>query len=365
MNEKIQPKEMAITVSSFIVGIGILVAPRTIAGNTLSIDGAFCYLIAGMVTLVFAWIIAKLASRFPDQMFYSYTASILSKPVAFVLTFLAGLYYLIMTIYITRSIADMAKHFLFDRTPVYIIVLLFLFVIVYAAFGSEASIIRLHVLFFPIVLVTLLFVLVMNIGFLKVDNLMPVFVTPLPRFLSGTTECLYSLMGADIMLFYLSRMKQPERGVRAGMIGVVIPTLLFMLIYLFLIGVFSRDVIRVLGYPTIELAKEIQVPGEFFERFESVFLSIWIMTIFNTASTSLNLAQLAFSSLFPRMQKSTMLLTLSPLIYLAATSYRNSAELIRTSHHIVILGLFATVLMPFIMLVILKVREVKRRHGQG
>src|SRR5690625_8030978 len=59
-----------------------------------------------------------------------------------------------------------------------------------------------------------------------------------------------------------------------------IPVGLYLFIYVMCIAVFGNHVTENLIYPTIELAKAVDIPGEFFERFESIFFVVWIMAFF-------------------------------------------------------------------------------------
>ncbi|MBO9600095.1 MAG: GerAB/ArcD/ProY family transporter, partial [Cohnella sp.] len=83
---KIGTREMALMLSSIILGVGVLTMPRDLAKATESSDGWLSILIAGSVAIVLAWIASKLAARFPGRSFYDFTSSIVSKPVATVVT---------------------------------------------------------------------------------------------------------------------------------------------------------------------------------------------------------------------------------------------------------------------------------------
>src|SRR5699024_9639629 len=84
------------------------------------------------------------------------------------------------------------------------------------------------------------------------------------------------------------------------------------------IGVFGNIVTSNLMYPTLDLAKRVDLPGAIFERIDSIAYTIWIMAIFNTVCMFLDICVLLLSSIFKKAKKQTMLFILSPIILFIA-----------------------------------------------
>jgi spore germination protein len=361
-DEEIDSKEIMLGTASMVIGIGILTLPRLVARVTESSDGWMSILIAGILAIFLAWVAAKLASRFPQMTFITYTERIATKPVAIILTCLMFIYFFFFSAYITRGIAIIAKQYLFDETPVEVIALIFILIITYAVAGSRVGLLRLNLLFFPIVLFFIVMLLSFSTGLVELKNLKPFFVTNWTGIFQGVKESIFSLLGFEIILFYISYMNRPKDAPKAAVIGVAIPVVLYLFTYLIVISVFAIEPTREVMYPTIELAKEVELPGQFFERLESVFFVIWIMTIFNTGSMAFDICILSISSIFKKAKKMTLIWALSPLVYMVSMMPQDIIEYSNFGKYVSYLGLVIVGIIPSTLLIIAKIRGV-RGHG--
>jgi spore germination protein len=358
-DQEISTKEMAIAIASMIIGVGAFTLPRLVAETAKSSDGWIPILLSGAVALVFAWVAAKLTMRFPGLSFREYTGLIVTKPIAALLTFVMSGYFLMFTAYEVRAIADISKEYLFNKTPIEVIALAFLLVVVYAVSRSRAGLFRLNMLFLPIVMSVIMLVLFASIGFFEFGNLKPYFATDWKGLLQGGKASIFSLMGFEIVLFYAMLMNRPKQAPKAVLIGTAIPVPLYIFIYICSIGVFSVEATSQIEYPTIELAKEIRIPGEFFERMESLFFVIWTMTIFNTACMALDISIMALSSLFNRIGKFIWIILLSPLSYIIAMTPQDMVEFASYASMISYSGVGFGFTLPVVLLLVAKLRGVK------
>ncbi|MCC0565552.1 GerAB/ArcD/ProY family transporter [Brevibacillus borstelensis] len=358
-DQKIGQKEMVFIVANVVIGVGILTFPRTLAAKTGSIDGWISILISGLVASVIGWLLGKLASRFPANSFFEYASLIVSRPVAQVITFLVGIYFLLFVSFEARARGNIAKQYLFTTTPVEVITLAFLLIVQYAVAGTRIALLRLNMLFFPIVLLISAVVQLYSIQMLELDNVRPLFTTGLGALLQGSKEVNLSFSGYEVVLFYTLLMTRAEDAPKAVVKGLLIPIFLYLTIYIFVIGVFSAEVVKNLTYPTIELAKDVEVPGGFIERVESLFFTIWIMTIFNSCTVFFDLAIFNLGSIFPNVRKFTWLLIISPLVYMISLWPQNLVQFFSLGDQLVYFGIFITYLVPILLLLIAKWRGVR------
>ncbi|WP_099157727.1 GerAB/ArcD/ProY family transporter [Virgibacillus ndiopensis] len=359
-DEKISEREIMIAIPSMVIGVGILSLPRGVAAATTGSDGWITVLVSGIVIIFLTWMTAKLASSFPNKSFLSYSTLIVTKPIAVILTFLFAVTSLMITAYEVREISDIAKQYLFDRTPVAVIALSFLLVVVYAVSGSRAGIFRLNMMFLPIILFITLSVFVFNLGWFKLSNLMPFFQTSFTGYAKGISTGITSYMGFGIILFYVSLVEKPEKTPKYAVMGMCIPVVAYILLFVTCIGVFGHSVASNLLFPTIELAKEVDIPGGFFERFESVFFVIWIMAIFNTTVMAFDVAVLALSSIFKNRAKMTLMLFLTPLVYAVAMYPEDLTEVDTFGKIIGYITAFVTISITVLLTVIAKLRRVRQ-----
>lgn len=163
-DQEIGQKDILFALASVVIGLGVLTLPRTVADAAKSSDGWISILIGGIIAMFFTWIAAKLASRFPKQTFIEY-GLIVTKPVAYLLTFLFAVYNILYVGFELRGVANVSKQYLFERTPVEVLSLVLLLVIMYAVSGSRAALLRLNLMFLPIVLFIGFILLFMGLGF--------------------------------------------------------------------------------------------------------------------------------------------------------------------------------------------------------
>lgn len=84
-DEKISDREIMIAIPSIVISVGILSLPRDLATTSVASDGWIVILVSGVLAVLITWLLAKLAVGFPNQSFFTYTSTILSKPVAIVI----------------------------------------------------------------------------------------------------------------------------------------------------------------------------------------------------------------------------------------------------------------------------------------
>jgi len=325
-DEFISEREIMIAVPSIVIGVGALSFPKSLASMTIAADGWLPILVGGVIAVLITWCIAKMSASFPNQSFLTYASRIVTKPLALVLTFIFSILSLQIAIYQMRQIADISKQYIFDQTPVEVIALVFLLVVIYAVAGSRVGLFRLNALFLPIILFILLLLIVFSLNKFEKEHLFPIFETSFMEYVKGMDSVISSYTGFGILWFYIVLVKQPKKAPKSAAIGMCVPVILYILIFIVCIGVFGNEVTRNLIFPTVELAKNAEIPGEFFERFDSVFFTIWIMAIFNTATLALDVSVFALTSIFKKTPKHKILFILSPIVYIVAMFPENFLE---------------------------------------
>lgn len=251
-----------------------------------------------------------------------------------------------------------AKQYLFMRTPIEAINLVFLLVVVYAVAGSSVGLLRLNMLFFPFVLTIALAVQFMNIGFIDMENYLPVFQSSWRGIGEGSTYSAFSFLGFEILLVYMIYANQPKKVPKAAMFGSLVTMAFYMVIYVFAIGVFGAASAAEIQFPTVEMAKEVEVPGEIFERFESIFFTIWIMTVFNTASMAYDVGLHTLKTLLPKVKRMNMILFLTPLVYLMSMIPEDFIELEALGGLLAYSSIAVSMVIPLILYITAAMRGV-------
>jgi spore germination protein len=357
-DEKIEGKELAFSVASMMLGVGILTLPRLVAESTIGSGGIISILMAGLFFISFGWLTAKVVSKFPQQNIYQYLTKTVSKYAAIILVLGLSLSFLLATALEARVIGNITKFYFFDRTPTEVLSFVFLLVVIYGVAGSRVALLRLNIMFFPIVLLIVVAVQLFNINFFELNNIKPMFASSAAQYFDGANETTLSFVGYVIVLVYISLLRNPEKAPKMTVIGMSLPLGIYLLIYLFCLGVFANAVTANITYPTIEIAKEVEVPGKFFERFESIFFTIWVMTIFTTAAMAYDAAVYCLQTLFPKVKKIKWIIALAPIIYVVSMAPKDAIELHNLGKFIAVLGFFYGVIMPLLLFLVIKLRRL-------
>ena len=274
---------------------------------------------------------------------------LLSKPIAVMIMVLFLLQLIAMTSFQVREIGVLAHQYLFDQTPIEVISLSFLLVVVYAVSGSRAGIFRLNIIFFPFVIGGLLLVILLPLGLIQLENLLPIFQTDFPGYVRATYSSIGTFLGFSIVLFYSGLMKEPKKTPKMVGKGVLIAVLFNLFLYLVCIGIFGNATTSNLFFPTFELSRTVEIPGGFFDRFDSILFGIWTIIIFTTAMFSYDLIVMIVMMLFKNAKKMNIIFLVSPLIFFISMLPKNYIELIyigRTlNHSMFILMIMVTILL--------------------
>ncbi|MGN8648011.1 GerAB/ArcD/ProY family transporter [Gracilibacillus sp. HCP3S3_G5_1] len=357
-DEKISDKQILIAVPAFVIGIGILSLPHSIASVTMASDGWVSLLSGGLVTILITWSVAKLSASFPNQSFITYSSVIVSRPLAILLTFMFGILSMFVTALQIRQIADISNHYLLIETPIEIISFTFLLLIIYAVAGSRIGLFRLNTLFLPFVLFIAVVVMVFNINLFNPNFLLPMFQTDFNGYVEGFKNGILSYTGFGILWFYITLVRKPEKAPRMAVFGICVTIVLYLSLYLTCIMVFGNAVTSNLQYPTIELAKIVEIPGGVLERFESLFFVIWIMAIFNTTAMAFDITVLAINSIFTNMVKIKLILIIAPIIYVTSMYPQDLIQVSTFASYIGYSSTFYTSFVVILLFVIAKIRRV-------
>ena len=357
--EFINDKDIMFAVASNIISVTILFLPRYIAENTVSADGWITILFGGLIAIVFGWLLAKIASSFPNQSFLSFASYLVSKPVAIILSILFIAQYIAISAFQIREIATLSHEYLFDRTPLEVVCLAFILVVIYAVSGSRAAIFRLNILFFPFIIGGLLLLIFFPLGAMKLENLLPIFETDLKGIVQGTTASLNAFLGFGIVLFYIALVKKPKKTPKMTVLGILWPFFFYIVIFIVCIGVFGNAATNNLYYPVFELSKTVSNPGNFIERFDSILFIIWTIIVFTTSLMAFDIAVLLLNLIFKNAKKMTIILILSPIIFFLAMLPTNYISINTIAKYMAYIEIGFLVFVIFLLGIMLLIKGVK------
>lgn len=356
--DRITTHQAVMFVTNFIFGAGILTLPRTITEKIKTPDSWIAITVTGLIITLVAVIILKLCQRYPNETFYQFNQKLLGKWLGLLLSFTVICYYIVLSAFEVRTMAETTRLFLLQGTPTWAIMMPFLWIGLYLVQGGVNVIARLLEIIFPITVLFFLLVMSLGIGLFEVDNLRPVLGSGVRPVLKGLTTSSLSFAGFEILLFIYMFMKEKNKATKVPLLGVGIPFIFYTITVVIVIGSISVDAVLSQTWPTLTFIRSFEITGFLFERFDSLILVIWIMQIFATYVIALFIATLGLNQIFSTSTH-VFIYSLIPLIYLVSMIPKNINDVFKMSDMIGNFSLCLFIIMPLVLFIISKVKERK------
>nr|WP_231860480.1 GerAB/ArcD/ProY family transporter [Paenibacillus polymyxa] len=193
--------------------------------------------------------------------------------------------------------------------------------------------------------------IILNINHFNLDNLRPVFHKGWRPIFESLKVIPFSTMGFESILILTNVMTHPQKAWKAGWIGYSIAMGLYILMVTMVIGCMSVEEVSRLQWPVVSFAQQIEFPGAFLERFEILFIILWTIKIFMTASNYYFYIVTGISQLTQKWNKYICYL---PLIILFCLSMypQNFIEIGNFDKIIGYVGIVVCAAVPSVLLVI-------------
>lgn len=358
-SEQITTPQTAVIVSSFILGVGIITLPRSATEKLGTPDAWITVIIGGLISMLVGLVIVKLSQQFPGKTFYQYNQQIVGKGLGWFLSFILITYFIVLTGFEVRAMAEVIRVFLLVATPIEVNIILLLCVSVYLVVGGMNPIARLYEILLPFTIIIFVLVLFLGLQVFELDNLRPVLGDGLAPLIKGMEPSALAYLGFEIMLFLPAFMGKPNEAMKALVIGLSIPMILYLITVIIVIGGLSVDDVVTETFPTVTLIRSFELTGILFERYESLLFAVWILQIFTTVSLAHYLASLGFSQLFKKSTR-PFAFGMLPVIYLIAMAPQNVNDVFKLGNMISYSFVFICTIVPFVLYLIAKRR--RRSH---
>jgi spore germination protein len=356
--DQITTPQTVVIISNFILGIGILTLPRTVTEKVKTPDGWITIILGGIIALVVAIIMVKLAERFPGKSIFQYSNEITGKVIGSVVSLCIIIYYLTLSSFELRAMSETTRLFLLEGTPNWAIILPFIWVGLYLITGGINPIARMFEIIFPITILFFLLVMFLGIKVFDINNLRPVMGMGVMPVMKGLTTTSLSFVGFEIILIIYMYMKEPGRALKATVIGLSISLVFYCVTFVMVIGSLSIDGAVTQTWPVLTFIRSFEISGLFVERFDSLLLVIWIMQLFTTFTVCYYAAALGLSHLFKK-KIDLFIYGLAPLIYIVSMMPKNINEMFQMGSMIGNFTLYFFSCVPILLLLITLVRGKK------
>lgn len=278
-NEKISGTQLCVFIVLAVLGVGAFSLPRQVAeaaGN----DGWVTVLLGGAATFFDYFLISRLARKFPGDTLVEISMKITGKYVSYILLLIFWLYMLLVVSMTIRIFGEVVKMSILKRTPIEVILISLLVLVLALVRGGVEPIVRFDQVVFPIIVVTIVFIIIFALPRTDPTNILPFFRTSPDRIIKGTYQTMYSYGGFELVLLILPFIREPRKILRPGFISFLIIAGIYLSVVILSLFKFGALDVTKLIWPTLSLIRSIEIPGSFIERSEAIVMATWILLAF-------------------------------------------------------------------------------------
>ncbi|MFB5192604.1 GerAB/ArcD/ProY family transporter [Alicyclobacillus fastidiosus] len=350
--------EAAAILISTIIGVGVLALPR-FAVEGANTGAPLVTILGILMAFIGLWLITRLGMRFPSQSIIEYSERIIGKWLARCGSVLIVLFFAVLTSLGAREFGEVVVTAVLPRTPVNVTTIVMLLLAAICTRTNMTTFAYAHLFYLPFLLGPALFILAFttkNANFLNVQPLIGNEPSMMGMVMGALTVCAL-FQGSFIMTFVIPAMRSPSRAMTSSFWALIISGGMYLVTVVATLAVFGSEEIKLLLWPTLELAKTTMMPGEVLERLDAVFLALWVTAVFTTLYSTYSLTVRAIKDLFHLRDHSMLAFFILPFVFLIAMLPPNIVQLYRVIEIAGRVGMVLTVVYPLILLVVAKIRK--------
>lgn len=323
---------MFLVVSS-IFGVTGLALPR-LAADVAGVDSIVTIPIAGAIALIFLYFTVKLSAEYPSKTVVEYVNDILGSFLGKICGVILTLYILSVSGIVLRIFADAAKGLMLPQTPLEIIMISMIFTSTYLTMNGISSISKVCEIFIPIIIIVSAALILLSLKHFDIEEFYPIFSMGAKPILLGVPNIFTAFVGFEILMFITPFTDKNNNVLKYSIWGMIIPTCIYTFQILATIGVLGLDTTKFSIYPTLELARYINFPGAFAERFDIFFMIFWVLASFSTFSCYFYMSALSITKLAGLQEYKPFILITVPIIFLFSLVPQNQERIFLYSKYI-------------------------------
>ncbi|UCZ53762.1 spore germination protein [Bacillus shivajii] len=305
-NKQISTNQLLFLVLQSQIGIGVLSLAHDLYLNAFT-DGWISIINAGIVNLLFLFIILTLNKQYPQDTLYDFSQKITGMFFGKLFSCLYVLYFISVNILVIHLSTGVLKKWLLPLTPEWILFLVFISVAVYLVKENLRIIARVYVIvsLLVIVLIALILSAYMEVN---VKYIFPVGQSGIKNIMLASHEAIVAMLGFELLLIvYPFVQASHKQKVKYSALAVIAVTTLYTFFVFSSYIYFSPDQLAVIPEPLLYMLKAVDY--ELIERLDLIFLVIWIVPMTTSIGIYIYLSSIGLSKLFRQQdhQKSSFI----------------------------------------------------------
>lgn len=237
-------------------------------------DAWIAVLLGALIPLLSLFLIERMARRYPQLSFVGLSKTLFGQFLGPALIILFVAYEIFYQSVVIRAFSEITAVYLLPNTPMFVIILVILSAVYYAASRGAQVVGRINEIFFFFLVLSLFLLLPPTFKEANYLYLLPVATTAPVKILKGVLATQYAYGGMEVLLVYYSMVGNKNEVMKAGLIAVGITTFIYLFITIICLMVFSSEVLPAILWPGLNLLKIAYFPV--IERLEFLFLTLWL-----------------------------------------------------------------------------------------
>ncbi|MDD3704854.1 MAG: endospore germination permease [Clostridiaceae bacterium] len=319
--------------------------------------GWYATLISAAVALLGFSFIYLLLKRFPDKGIVEIFDIAFGRVIGFIISCILGLYMLFITVARTSELSGFLRVYVAPQSPNWFIIGIFVVCIYTLSILGLESIARLSKLLIYPLLLGFLTVLLLGVQNYDFNNLFPAFGYGLDKIAyNGILRS--SVYGEVIILAIFAKSFQGARFIKKeGIIGISLSAAIISLSLLCCSLTFPYYIEQEITSPMYELSTLIDY-GRFVQRVEAIFLYVWIMSNFISATVVFYSFMSIFCYTFRIPDKKPIIIGSCIILYTVSLMHKNIISIILGYISIIRnFGSLPLFVLPLITLIAVMIRK--------
>ena len=266
------------------------------------------------ICLIIGFLIYILFKKFPGLDIIDISGYLGGNIFKNIIGFIFIAYFMITSSLLLRNFCEGLKVVYYPYTNILYIILMFVIAIGIANSLGFNSTIKTTALIFPVILISILLLFVGNLDKFSFQKIFPIFGDGIKStFVLGLAN-IGSFAGISYLYLLPPLLKEPEKFKKICIISIALSGLFIFICVATLLFMFSVYISTDEIMPLFSVSRYIEF-GNFFQRFESLFLLIWTIAFCCYLSISFKFSTYIFTKMFKLADSSQLIYVFSVLTY--------------------------------------------------
>lgn len=327
-NDKISSFQCFVLFVSVMIGIGIVFMPSGVAKYAQQ-NGWIAVILGGVISFLVYMLLFKITMSNPDVTFIELLNTAFGKVAGIVFSLIYVIYFVIFSSFETRLIAETAKEFLFNTTPIEVLIITFLLTCGYISRYGIEVVARMCEILMPgiiVIIIVLSFFVYQRLDF---SNLLPILNIPVGKLIQSIGSTIFSFLGFEVFLFFLPYIRRKDKLIKSAFLGFLVTVLVYEVIIIFCTADFGAKVTQTMLWSTLNLFRDVTVLEIVIERPESIVVALWMITTYTTEIIFLMVTSLILARIFNTKEHNFFVFSQLPFIYILSLIPQNILEVQR------------------------------------